>query len=108
MKLYQELKRLTRINYSTISKHLDGEFKNKSIEGYVQLKERLYERKQYKPPYVNITVQEMLDKMIAIQRKNNQSQIKEIVEKKPFDLDSEISDIFRHKPIKVNKPKPIS
>lgn len=108
MKLYQELKRLTRINYSTISKHLDGEFKNKSIEGYVKLKERLYERKHYKPPYVNTKVQEMLDKMITIQRKKNESQITEIVEKKPFDLDTEISDIFRHKPTKVNRPKPIS
>ena len=50
----------------------------------------------------------MLDKMITIQRKKNESQITEIVEKKPFDLDTEISDIFRHKPTKVNRPKPIS
>ena len=81
MKLYQELKRLTRINYSTISKHLDGEFKNKSIEGYVKLKERLYERKHYKPPYVNTKVQEMLDKMITIQRKKMNLKLQKLLRK---------------------------
>ena len=46
MNLFQEMKLLIRENYSNISRHFDGEFKNRSIEGFVMLRERIMNRKK--------------------------------------------------------------
>ena len=42
MNLYNEFKKMVRESYSQISKNSDHHFKNRSVEGYVEMRERIF------------------------------------------------------------------
>ena len=107
MNLFQEMKLLMRENYSNISKHFDGEFKNRSIEGFVKLRERIMKRK------INNIVERKhpIERTLDIMCKNKKIKIlnsknklidydeEEKRAKQHFNIDNEISDIFKEENI---------
>ena len=106
MSLFKEMKAMVRENYSNASKHFDGEFKILSVEGYVKRKERIFNKINYKPPYYNKKVEEMLNLML---KNNKNNKLYESINSKPkeeFNIDNEISDIFK-KEKRVIKVKPL-
>ena len=106
MRLFKEMKAMVRENYSNASKHFDGEFKILSVEGYVKRKERIFKKINYKPPYYNKKVEEMLNLML---KNNKNNKLYESINSKPkeeFNIDNEINDIFK-KEKRVIKLKPL-
>ena len=106
MRLFKEMKAMVKENYSNASKHFDGEFKILLVEGYVKRKERIFKKINYKPPYYNKKVEEMLNLML---KNNKNNKLYESINSKPkeeFNIDNEISDIFK-KEKRVIKVRPL-
>ena len=106
MRLFKEMKAMVRENYSNASKHFDGEFKILSVEGYVKRKERIFNKINYKPPYYNKKVEEMLNLMLKNNKNNKLYESINSKRKEEFNIDNEISDIFK-KEKRVIKVKPL-
>ena len=101
MRLFKEMKTMLRENYSNASKHFDGEFKILSVEGYVQMEERKYKKINYKPPYYNNKVEEMLNLMLKYDKNDKFYESIHSRPKEQFNIDNEISDIFKKENIEL-------
>ena len=74
MNLYEEMKQIVREPYSSISKQFDGQFKHKSVEGYVEMRERILHRKKlleiqkFNLIHNPRRIEHLLDKLVALHK----------------------------------------
>ena len=74
MNLYEEMKQIVREPYSSISKQFDGQFKHKSVEGYVKMRERILHRKKlleiqkFNLIHNPRRIEHLLDKLVALHK----------------------------------------
>jgi hypothetical protein len=122
MNLYEEMKQIVREPYSSISKQFDGQFKHKSVEGYVEMRERILHRKKlleiqkFNLIHNPRRIEHLLDKLVTLHKiKTNMKPITTYqtptnhltnTNKSPPHLDNTISPIFLNNSVtKSNETK---
>lgn len=107
MNLYHEMKGILLGTYSDTSRHLDDRFKYNSIKGYIKNREAYYKAKRKPKPVKVNPIDQLLSQLY--EKKLDESSFETSLPRKKnvtevFNIDNEISDIFKIKEEKKKEP----